>query len=256
MRAQRYFSNGVTFLVSFTWYKELTNGRSSFAPFYGPPLDNKHQGLEKALLNGQPETNDGPIVSSWSGVYELPIGPGKRYANVAGPVGKVIGGWNVSGVLAYNQGDYLTIGGGSPNPIFNGAYGDAFFGGGAPRPNKLQGVNPKAFSGGKFNPAVDYYMNPAAFADAGPFSLGTAPPVLPDARGFATYNENISLVKKTRIKESSSFEIRADFFNAFNRVQFCDPDTNINDIPSGAFGKVTGQCNTPRQIQFGVRLEF
>ncbi|HUY12855.1 MAG TPA: carboxypeptidase-like regulatory domain-containing protein [Terriglobia bacterium] len=254
MRGQRYFSDGVTFLVSFTWFKNLSNARSQFSPFYGPPLDTANQSLEKANENGPGST--GPMDLSIAQVYDLPVGPGKKYLNTGGPVGKVIGGWSLSSILTYDNGAYLSMGGGTPNPIFNSAYGDAFFGGGAPRPNRVPGVNPKSFQGGNFNPAVNYYLNPAAFSDAGAFALGNAPPVLPDVRGFPYLDEDLALIKQVQITESTSLQFRAEFFNAFNRVVFGGPDTNYSDVATGAFGKVGGQGNSPRQIQLALRFTF
>jgi len=117
-------------------------------------------------------------------------------------------------------------------------------------------VQQKLYNGGKFNPYTDYYVNPAAFSDAGPFALGNAAPTLPQTRSFALYNENISAIKRTKIWEGSVLEIRADFFNAFNRVVFGNPDTNFSDVISGGFGKIGSQANSPRVIQLGARIDF
>jgi hypothetical protein len=75
-------------------------------------------------------------------------------------------------------------------------------------------------------------------------------------RGFPYYNENISLIKDTHITESAIVQFRAEFFNAFNRTVYQNPDTNWNDAVSGGFGKVTSQANAPRVIQFGLRVDF
>ena len=40
-------------------------------------------------------------------------------------------------------------------------------------------------------------------------------------------------------------------FNALNRVQFSAPNTSVT---SGSFGIVSSQANTPRQLQFGVKV--
>jgi hypothetical protein len=164
----------------------------------------------------------------------------------------------VSGVLSYGDGAPLPITNpigtcqecfaqsGTPNPIFNGQS----------RPNLVPSQQIKLWHGGNFDPYTQYYVNPAAFSDAGAFALGNAPPTLPGARAFPTYNENISAIKITKIKESLNFEFRADFFNAFNRVTFGLPDMNYSDVTSGAFGKVSSQANAPRVIQFGGRFDF
>jgi hypothetical protein len=46
-------------------------------------------------------------------------------------------------------------------------------------------------------------------------------------------------------------QARVEAFNAFNRVQFSGPNTSVT---SGSFGVVSGQANTPHQLQFGIKL--
>jgi hypothetical protein len=141
----------------------------------------------------------------------------------------------------------LPISGGSQQPLFNGPA----------RPNIVNGVNPILNGPKNFNPATDLLLNPAAFSDPGQFAIGDAPAILANARGFPNYNENISILKNIKISEKAgSVQFRAEFFNAFNRVIFAEPDTNWNDRVTGGFGKVTGQLNTPRQIQFALRYDF
>ena len=41
--------------------------------------------------------------------------------------------------------------------------------------------------------------------------------------------------------------------NLFDRITYCNPNTNWS---SGDFGKVFTQCNTPRSVQMGVRVDF
>jgi hypothetical protein len=246
MRAQKDYSNGVNFLVSYTWSKTITDAIDQFSTFAASPLDTAQRRRERQVLGSNANGAGGPHVLSIAGSYELPIGKGKRFLNHGGVAGVFAGGWGVSGVLAYNAGAPLPIGGGTPNPIFNGQS----------RPNLVPGVDPKVHNNGKFNPFTDYYVNPAAFRDAGAFALGNAPPTLAKVRAFAYYNENLSAIKRTPIWEGSTLEIRADFFNAFNRVVFGAPDMNFNDVTSGGFGKIGSQANSPRVIQMGARIDF
>jgi hypothetical protein len=246
LRAQKYFSDGLTFLVSYTYSQTISDATDQFSTFGSPPLDTANQAAEKRILGGTTFGNTYPRYLTAASTYELPIGPGKRFLAGGGAVGRVVGGWNVSFVGAYDAGTVLPITGGSQQPIFNGPA----------RPNLVAGVNPKAFSGGKFNPASDTYLNAAAFSDPGQFAIGDAPPTLPNVRGFPSYNENISLIKNTKLAEGATLQFRAEFFNAFNRVVFGAPDSNWNDRVTGGFGKVTGQFNAPRVIQFAMRVDF
>jgi hypothetical protein len=245
MRAQKDYSNGMTFLVSYTWSKSITDGLDQFSPFFAMPLDTAQRRRERQVLGANANGGGGPHALSIAGSYELPVGPGKPYLNKGGVVGVFTGGWGVAGVASYNAGAPLPISGGSPNPIFNGQS----------RPNLVPSVAQKGKSS-DFNPFTDYYVNSAAFSDAGPFALGNAPPTLPTLRSFALYNENLSAIKRTKLWEDVNFELRADFFNAFNRVAFGIPDMNFSDVSNGGFGKIGSQANSPRVIQFGGRIDF
>jgi Carboxypeptidase regulatory-like domain/TonB dependent receptor len=257
LRAQKYFSNGLTFLVSYTYSQTISDSTDQFSTFGAPPLDTANQKAEKRILGGTVFGNTYPRYLTVAATYELPIGPGKRFLPVNGAAGKLVGGWNVSLVAAYDAGTVLPISGGSQQPLFNScANSFAICPNAAVRPNLVAGVNPKAFSGGKFHPSTDTYLNPAAFSDPGQFAIGDAPPTLPNVRGFPYYNENISLIKNTKVSERATLQFRADMFNVFNRVVFAAPDTNFNDVVTGGFGKVTGQFNSPRVIQFALRMDF
>jgi hypothetical protein len=246
LRAQKYFSDGLTFLVSYTYSQTISDAVDQFSTFGAPPLDTGNQKAEKRILGGTTFGNTYPRYLTAAATYELPIGPGKRFLPVHGVAGKIIGGWNVSFVGAYDAGTVLPISGGSQQPLFNGPA----------RPNIVAGAKQKAFGGGKFNPFTDVYLNPAAFSDPGQFAIGDASPTLPDVRGFPYYNENISIIKNTKVAEAATVQFRAELFNAFNRVVFSSPDSNFNDVVTGGFGKVTGQFNAPRVIQFALRLDF
>ena len=111
-------------------------------------------------------------------------------------------------------------------------------------------------SAGSFDPDRDLYLNPAAIVGPAPYTIGTAGPSEPDLRGFAFFEENFSLIKRTYIpdiRENFNVELRADFFNLFNRVVFSGPDAGFG---SPGFGRVGGQANVPRIIQLGLKFNF
>jgi hypothetical protein len=245
-RAQKFFSDGLTFLVSYTYSQTISDAPDQFSTFSAPPLDAGNPKAEERILGGTTFGNTYPKYLSIATTYELPIGPGKRFLPEGGVVGRIVGGWGASYVGTYQGGTVLPITGGSQQPIFNGPA----------RPNLVPGVAQRIPYSGKFNPHTDTYLNAAAFSDPGAFAIGDAPPTLPNAKGFPHYNENISVIKNINLWESSRIQFRADFFNAFNRVVFSDPDHNFNDAVRGGFGKVTAQFNSPRVIQFALRLDF
>jgi len=75
-------------------------------------------------------------------------------------------------------------------------------------------------------------------------------------RGFAYLNEDFSIIKRTYIGEVKNLEFRADFFNPFNRTVFSTSSINNNLSNPTTYGKVGGQGNLPREIQFALRFRF
>ena len=81
-------------------------------------------------------------------------------------------------------------------------------------------------------------------------SLGNALRNNGDVRRPWNLNENIS-VAKTFKGRGVSFDVRVEAFNLFNRVVWGAPNTNFS---SNAFGQISSQANTPRQMQIGLKL--
>jgi hypothetical protein len=73
-------------------------------------------------------------------------------------------------------------------------------------------------------------------------------------RGLPYWNFDLSLAKRTPVREGVAFLFSADFLNAFNHLVFNDPTLSVQDPAS--FGVISSQTNNPRAIQFGLRLEF
>ncbi|HEY1948239.1 MAG TPA: hypothetical protein VGG97_14610, partial [Bryobacteraceae bacterium] len=55
------------------------------------------------------------------------------------------------------------------------------------------------------------------------------------------------------LREGSFLEFRAEAFNALNHPQFAPPNLTVG---ASAFGIVTAQANSPRQVQLALKLYF
>jgi len=263
IQARKHFSEGLSFLVSYTWSKTLTDAESQFNEFSGFTQDFSNARAEKAL-----SINDYPNNLVLSYEYQLPFGPGQRFANARGPAGKVIGGWTIAGVQQYQSGP--------PSIIVSGgaAAGYPYVGpnGFIARPNVVPGVNKKsaAILNGTWDPnaagAAGAIYNFNAWSQPTAWTLGSAPRTDGGARRFPYLNEDISLIKRTSVNERVNVEFRADFLNIFNRTLFGfdqggDQYGSIiggNSIGGGigGFGHVTSQSNFPREIQFGLKINY
>ena len=69
--------------------------------------------------------------------------------------------------------------------------------------------------------------------------------------GIANYD--FSLFKDTNLTERFRLQFRTEFFNIFNRVQFGPPGETLGNAQ---FGVISSQLNTPRLIQFALRLNY
>lgn len=243
VQAQKRFTNGLSFLVAYTLSKTMSNTDSGFSTFnFGS--ENKFNQKSEWSIAGNDQTH----LLNISGVYELPIGPGKKFLNKSGSLAKnVLGGWQVTGVFQYASGTPLTVFANDNNPFLNG------------------------FARANFDPGVslnvnynNYYkglpvFSTSAFSDPG-FAQGNEPRVLGGLRNPFNLNENIGLAKHFFFGEYVRAELRMEFFNVLNRMQICGPDTNLNDGP-GNFGVVSPgsfrcQNNTPRQGQVFLKVSF
>ncbi len=155
----------------------------------------------------------------------------------------LLAGWNVAGVLRYESGRplHITMDNDLGGLLFNTEK----------RPNRV-GADGVAASG-SFDPLTDNYFNKAAWQDPGPLAFGNAPRADGTVRGFHVYNEDLTFAKTFPLKGEMRMRFEAVLGNMFNRTTFCGPNTNFS---SGGFGTVNTQCNQPRSVQFGLRLDY
>jgi len=282
MQLNKRFAQGLSFLVSYTISKNITDADSAGPGVSGFIGTNSFAGensynraAEKAV--SQLDTPQSLVASFF---YELPVGRGKHVLNKGGAVDRVVGGWYVAGVASYQSG--------MPTEVYQNCTGtaaDVLFGGcenygtdGA-RVNVVPGV-PLTNSKSHFNPATTPFFNSAAFslvntAGSGlPLTFGNERRTLAGARSFGGRNEDFTLGKRTRLfGERANLDFRAEFFNIFNRHIFQQPGgpsgfaTPLGTpfVPAGGpgcsgplacgFGAVAS-ASGPRTIQFGLKIEY
>jgi len=284
IQARKHFSQGLSFMASYTYSKSITDAGSAFNEFGGFTQDFYSQKYERAV-----SINDYPNNFVISYEYQLPFGPGKKYANTHGAVGKIIGGWTISGVQTYISGAPTLVTGANSAPGYP-YVGDNSF---TARPNVVPGVEKKsaAVLNHNFDPNAGAVrndgvscgspgagctyanstdrgatLNGLAWSQTSPWTLGNQPQYDSAARRFGYHNEDISIIKRTAINERVSIEFRGDFLNIFNRTLFGFDQGgdqygsilqgNNSSAGPGSFGHVTTQSNFPREIQFGLKLTY
>jgi len=146
----------------------------------------------------------------------------------------LLGGWELSGIAMFEDGNPLSISGGPDN-----------LGVGGGTSNRANVVSPITYPGTRFQ-----WFSTSSFAKPAALQWGNA--ARNDVVGPGRNNWNIALYKAFVVKENARFEFRAETFNTFNHTQLGNPSTSVT---AANFGQITGTYN-PRTYQFGAKFLF
>lgn len=279
LEVRRRFANNLTFTGAYTFSKLIDNNSEVFAVGVGSaersvaalPIILGGDRLERAV--GQ---FDRPHRASFTYVYEIPFLREQR-----GPLGRLLGGFQLSGVTTFESGVPFTvingldadgIGGNNDRPTYN--------------PNGQRGVralpvvNAQGFITGYTNPdaggaAIDpltaeFIINPA-YNPALPGSVprfGNLGRNTERSPGINNFNFNI--LKRTRLTEGTAVEFRTEFFNIFNHPQYTTGsvspfspgggviNSDANAATSGRFlnANTADTDGGGRVIRYQVKLTF
>jgi hypothetical protein len=83
---------------------------------------------------------------------------------------------------------------------------------------------------------IGQYFNTAAFTANAPGTFGDSGRGILEGPGIN--NVDFSFIKNVPFHERYRVQFRWDMFNALNRTEFSDPDTNLSDGPN-SFGRIT-----------------
>jgi len=236
LRVQKDFSSGSSFLLSYTNGKLIDDSVGVGA--------GGQEGVHQDAFNRRADRSISPQDISqrmvFSYVYELPFGSKRRFGgswNKAADA--VLGGWQINGIATIGTGLPLLITAANNSGAFNAVQRANVSG-----PAGLPTDRPTAARIGE-------WFNTRAFSQPAPFTFGNVSRTLPDVRGPGERNLDFSLFKAYRFGEQRRVEFRAEFFNLTNTPNFGLPGTILG---TGNFGVIGGQANTPRQVQFGLKL--
>jgi len=225
----RTSSKGLTSLLAYTWLMDI--GCWGMYGMEGCSVQNPYDLDGEKSVSGFDIT---PLFSA-SAVYQLPFGAARKFASGSRAVNDVIGNWQLNAIVRLNSGIPHNINGDAAIPNTGNATERA-----------EQIGNPKLS-----NPTTAEWFNTAAFTEPAPFTFGSFGRNA--IRSDWGRNVDLSLFRDFRFRESKVLQFRAEFFNAFNNVVWGAPDSSLGDP---TFGQVLSMANTPRQIQFALKLIF
>lgn len=239
---QKRFANGGVLSSNYTWSKNIGNvsGNLSIDGAQGALQDFTNPRAERSVLSFNVPNR---FVTSF--VSPLPFGHGQKFLNdVSGIAGGFVSGWQASGIVTIQSGFPLGL------TAQNNALATSF-GAGTIRPNYISGCNPRI--SGSAQARLGKWFNTACYAAPGNFSFGNEPRVDGGLEAAGVANYDLAVQKSTGITERLHLELRAEFFNLFNRVQFAPPALAFG---VSSFGTVTAAANNPRQLQLSGRFVF
>ena len=232
-KAQKVFSHGFNFFGSYIYINETAQ---------------TNQFNDLTNYNNQmvwEPSNQPRHRFSMAGTYELPFGRGRQFfIGMNKATDYALGGWQITGIATFVSGDFPQFG----NMVVTG--------------------NPCLS-----NPTPNEWFNTSAFSPISssvPYSLRTNPLQYGCLTGPKFFDLDATLLKTIRVTEKVKLELKMSAYNATNRLNRGDPDTNIYDStfgqalyqgnPGGNFGPSSqggsSVSNTGRQVEFGLKLKF
>src|SRR5262249_20608891 len=246
MSLTKRLSSGLQFLASYTYSKSIDNAAGGSAST-GDTVD----GFPGRANQFDNRANRG--VSDFDRTHRFVLSylwdlPRPAFAERS-TVGRLLLNWQVAGII--------TTMSGVPIDIIDSNAGSFYFGTNNPasRPSWAPGATR---STAMSNVPEGYFFNPFAFirpvvltGQVIPSSNGTATASASGTdfgnvgrnvlRGSAQNNIDFSIIKRFALSESKNIEFRAEFFNLFNHVNFANPISNFNAVPSTSINSTTGQ---------------
>lgn len=279
IESDRRMSHGLQFRVAYTLSKTIdeTSGFRARSAVYTNPLN---PAFDRGLADF-----DATHRLVLTPIWEIPFG-----RNATSLAKKVLGGWTVSTITSFQSGNPFTL---------YSSNGASFSNEGLDRPDIVGPIHvfhdPRQIR--TFSPGSDglhgsclsgtttghFFIDPTNLVCAAGPPVGQPVPAGSTLvaggvpmftygnmgrnvlRGPGINNWDISLMKNFVFTESKSLQFQANFFNAFNHVQFFGPTSAEGSIGGSAdFGQVTtdstGSSSTyyrgPRILQLALKLYF
>jgi hypothetical protein len=241
--AERRYRNGFKFNIAYTLGHSEDNASNKRDVLFNNYDDSGFWGNSSF---------DRRHVLAFNYIYDLPF-----YRDQVGVVGKVLGGWQISGATFMRTGTPLWVTEGADIAGTGDTFGN---------PWNVVG-DPKANTNEKFSEGVgkdeNFWINPAAFQRPAPGTFGTG-------ERYALYNPgqyqwDIAFFKNVSVGGTRNIQFRAEIFNFPNHANLNNVDGVTTSSTAGGgsgnpttstFGRVTGKDNSRRDVQLSLRFLF
>jgi hypothetical protein len=298
---ERRFTNGLAFQFYYVYTHAMTtNDTGGFTSGSASINANTTNGLNGGSAAAVPQNNEifgnpnltldqrlrfaytnssqvPPQRISWNGIYELPFGRGKKFANGSNwATNAIVGGWRIGFIGSWANGFWMGV------PSSEYLFGNPTLSGDQRLTMNIFGRRQKLWFAGDFDPTLATAVDQAAlraivpvdrngrrihpvgpnFDNRIPQTLANGQVVLTtitdnvssNARNFMlgppSWSQSVSLFKYFSFGERLKMRASGDFFNVFNHPVDVAPNATTGLIDLGR------QQNDPRIIQLGLRMEW
>jgi outer membrane receptor protein involved in Fe transport len=243
LKANKRYGHGLNLTYTFTYQKEYNNfSGSQYNVFDSPDSQKSISALSE------------PLVSVLAFNYMVPS------FSERGIIKAIASGWTVGGIVRYASGQPIPVPASTNNQNtltfqttrMNRVPGEPLF---------LKDLN------GEIDPNVDFVLNPKAWVDPAQGEYSTSPAFYDDFRYARRPDEQFSVGRAFALGGTKQLSVRAEFFNAFNRIAMNNPNAvnplqtqlrNAQGIPISGFGRIDtgGTYGPPRSGQIVARVSF
>lgn len=220
LTVEKRFSHGYTMLVNYTYSRSFDDlGWAN--PYY------------RAFDYGRASA-DIPHNFKFSNLWNIPT------PHLNGPLRFLATGWGLNAIAVWQSGFPFSVSSGRDNSLT---------GIGRDRADYLGGQAMLDY-GRSHGDMVNMWFATSQFASNALGTFGNSGRNI--LRGPRFFNTDLGVVKNTKVTERLNVQFRGEFFNAFNNVNFTQPNANRS---SAQFGRITSALD-PRILQLALRLQF
>jgi hypothetical protein len=230
-KAEKRFSRGLTFLLSYTWSHAIDDGAGTLNDGAGAFRNHYNIALERG--NSQYDLRHN-FVGSF--VFDLPFGRGRAFGSQLHPVANaILGGWQLGGILFMRSGEpfSVTVSGDVAN-MGTTNYANRISNGNLPSSQRT----------------IDRWFDTSAFAGPAQFTIGNAGRNI--LYGPGSTSMDLKIGKNWIFAERMRLEYRLEMFNFTNTPNFGTPNGTLNNAQVARIDSAAD----PRRVQMGLKLVF
>jgi len=229
LAVERRFAQSFGFRVAYTLSKATDNSGEHLFTGGSPSFSQDARNRDSWEGPADQDTRH-RVAANW--IWDIPVGPGRKYLS-DGTAGKILGGFNFSGIVTGRTGRPFTVTQSSNNVG-----------------NLMTGL-PNRVGSGEGAQTVDAWFDKTAFVAVPSGTFGNSGRNI--LRGPGLFNVDTAVQRRFAISGQTAIELRWEVFNLFNATELGLPESNISNA---AVGTITRLAGDPRVMQFALRLVF